>query len=78
MTKSMSAEDKKLFSYLRIFLLPTLILKAAIIYFGLHYSQDPGAGYGWGLVAAIALSLANFAYFIYVNWNDDSEEPSRK
>lgn len=67
-------ESAKLFRYLRAFVVPTLFLKAAIFYFGINYSNDPGAGYGWGLAISIALSLVNFAIFIYLNWQDSDEE----
>lgn len=59
---------QKLKTYLRIFLVPTLINKAFILYFGLKYSQYPDEGYGWGLVITISLTLLSFAYFIYINW----------
>ena len=67
------ADDKKLLQYMKTFLIPTLLLKGAILYFGIHYSNNPGDGYGYGLVAAICLSLMNFSIFIYKNWSDDDE-----
>lgn len=68
-----AADDAKLFAYMKTFIVPTLLLKASIIYFGLNYSNDPGQGYGWGLLISVVLSLFNFALFIYKNWNDSEE-----
>ncbi len=73
MSEKRNADDEKFFAYLKAFLVPTLLLKVAIVYFGIHYSNEPGEGYGWGLLAAIALSLFNFAVFIYKNWNETEE-----
>ena len=70
---SREAGDKKLIAYLRTFILPTLVLKSILLYFGLKYSQYPDEGYGWGLMAAIVLSLLNFGFFIWKNWNDEEE-----
>lgn len=65
--------SQQLFRYLRAFIVPTIFLKAAIFYFGINYSNDPGVGYGWGLAISIALSLVNFGIFIYLNWQDSDE-----
>lgn len=62
--------DRKLFSYLRVFLVPTLLLKGALLYFGLNYSQYPGEGYGWGLVVTVILSVLNVGIFLWKNWQD--------
>lgn len=68
-----ASPHRKLISYLRIFLLPTLFLKTAILYFGLKYAQYPDEGYGWSLLAAIALSLLNFSYFLWQSRHDTDE-----
>lgn len=65
---------EKLYRYIRAFIVPTLFLKALILYFGINYSNDPGSGYGWGLVISIVLSLINFAVFIYLNWQETEED----
>lgn len=65
--------EEKLYRYAKAFLVPTLILKASILYFGLNYAMYPDEGYGWGLTAAISLSLFNFALFIFKNWDDEEE-----
>lgn len=65
-----SKEDQKLFSYLRMFLLPTLSLKVGLLYFGLNYTQYPDEGYGYGLLIVIFLSLVNAGIFLWKNWSD--------
>ena len=59
------ADNHELVTYLRMFLVPTLALKSSLLYFGLKYSANPGDGYGWGLVAAIVLSVINFSFFLW-------------
>lgn len=41
------------------FLMPTLIGKSFILFFGLNYSQYPDEGYGWGLIAAIVFTVGS-------------------
>lgn len=72
--KPRSPEDRQFFSYLRMFLVPTLILKMGLLYFGLNYSEYPGEGYGWGLVATLVLSLVNAGVFLWMNWQSSEEE----
>lgn len=62
------ARSPKLEGYLRTFLVPTLLNKAFIMYFGLQYSMYPGEGYGYGLAITVSLTLVSFAYFIWLNW----------
>jgi hypothetical protein len=75
----MNAEQKseeaarKLKTYIRIFLVPTLINKAFLLYFGLQYSMYPGEGYGYGLIITICLTLFSFAYFVWINWDAEEE-----
>lgn len=53
-------------------LMPTLVGKSLVIYFGLHYSSDPGEGYGYGLIAAILFTLFMLGRFLwkYRNYED--------
>ena len=76
-TKS-DAEDREFFAYMKVFLVPTLVLKMGILYFGIHYSSNPDVGYGWGLVICIVLSLFNFGIFIYKNWSAVDEDEGRR
>lgn len=66
-------QKRKLAAYIRAFVVPTLFLKVFLLYFGLNYASYPGRGYGYGLAATIVLSLANFSYFLYLNWDDSDE-----
>jgi hypothetical protein len=54
------------------FLVPTLIGKSFVLYFGLNYSNNPGEGYGYGLVASILFTLTMVGRFIwkYRNYED--------
>jgi hypothetical protein len=61
--------DPRLSNYIRIFLVPTLINKGLILYFGLNYSMYPDEGYGYGLAISVSLTLLSFAYFLYINWD---------
>lgn len=45
--------------------MPTLIGKTFILYFGINYSNEPGEGYGYGLIVSIlftTISLGCFAW----------------
>lgn len=63
----------KISTFIRIFFVPTIMIKAGIMYFGLNYSMYPGEGYGYGLATCIALTMMNFAYFIWTfrNYSED-------
>ena len=69
----MDPENRKLLNYIRIFIVPTLALKAAVLYFGIQYSLNPDEGYGWGLLISILLTLTNFAIFLFKNWTENEE-----
>jgi hypothetical protein len=49
------------------FLMPTLIGKSLILYFGINYSDSPGQGYGIGLSLSIAFTVTMLVRFIWVN-----------
>lgn len=53
-------------------LMPTLIGKLLVVYFGLNYSAFPGEGYGYGLAASIGFTLVMAARFLwkYRNYKD--------
>jgi len=50
---------------IRVFLLPTLINKALMLYFGLNYVEFPGEGYGYGLVATILILAFTMISFLW-------------
>ena len=62
-----------LFELIVAFLLPTLFGKSLILYFALNYSNYPEEGYGYGLAASIAFTLAMAGRFIlkYKNYQND-------
>lgn len=51
--------------FLKVFLAPLLINKVFMLYFGLNYSNNPGEGYGYGLVATILFLLFTVGRFIW-------------
>jgi hypothetical protein len=55
---------KELAAFLRSFLVPVLITKSFLFFFGVQYSKYPGEGYGWGLLFMIAFTLSSFLYFV--------------
>lgn len=56
---------KEMLPYLRSLLVPLLITKTLIVYFGLNYSQFPGEGYGYGLAATIVFTCVSLGYFAW-------------
>lgn len=51
--------------FLKSFLMPTLIGKSFILYFGINYSLSPGEGYGYGLIIAIAFTFCSLVLFAW-------------
>ncbi|OQW52133.1 MAG: hypothetical protein A4S09_08975 [Proteobacteria bacterium SG_bin7] len=51
--------------FLITLLMPTLIGKGFVVFFGTRYSSYPGEGYGYGLAAAITFTLVSFARFLW-------------
>lgn len=51
--------------FLKVFLLPTLVNKILMLYFGLRYSEFPGEGYGYGLAATVVILLITVGTFIW-------------
>lgn len=58
-------DAKQFLAFARTLVLPLIVIKVILLYFGLNYSQYPDEGYGYGLAATIAFSLASFAYFLW-------------
>tara|TARA_B110001454_G_scaffold219189_1_gene251060 strand:+ start:1932 stop:2153 length:222 start_codon:yes stop_codon:yes gene_type:complete len=51
--KKEPAKPNVLKDFIVVFAVPTIINKVFMVYFGLQYSNYPGEGYGYGLVATI-------------------------
>ena len=47
------------------FISPLFIGKTLVMYFGLQYSCYPDQGYGWGLLASLALTVFTLTRFIW-------------
>ena len=58
--------------FLRSFLVPTLITKCFVLYFGIMYAEHPGEGYGWGLIIACSFTVLTLSLFAwkYRNYED--------
>jgi hypothetical protein len=59
--------DKKtvLKDFILAFLVPTLVNKMFMLYFGLNYSEFPGEGYGYGLVASILFLIFSLVRLVW-------------
>lgn len=65
MEEEKAPSQKVLGQFIRAFLLPTLIGKLFILYFGLNYSEYPGEGYGIGLVISILFTVMMLGLFLW-------------
>lgn len=63
--RAMKPVNPVLKDFLKVFLVPTLINKMFMMYFGLNYSEYPGEGYGYGLCATILFLLFTVGRFIW-------------
>jgi hypothetical protein len=57
--------------FAKVFLVPTLINKMFMMYFGLNYSIYPGQGYGYGLIATIIFAALTLGRFLWKYRNID-------
>ncbi|MBC7755001.1 MAG: hypothetical protein H7Z71_12235 [Moraxellaceae bacterium] len=63
-------ESRKLLTdFLRSFLIPTLIGKSFVLYFGINLADHPDEGYGYGLAAAMAFTVFTLCLFIWRHRN---------
>lgn len=51
--------------FIRVLLVPLLLNKALMLYFGLNYSSFPGDGYGYGLAATFFFLFFTLGRFIW-------------
>ena len=65
---------KILFDFLKSMLMPTLIGKSFVLYFGIMLADHPDEGYGYGLIAAMAFTVIALLLFIwkYRNYDDSN------
>jgi hypothetical protein len=54
-----------LLDFVKVLLLPMLINKAFLMYFGLNYSSHPGEGYGYGLAVTICFLFFTIGSFLW-------------
>lgn len=53
MDQKETAKPNVMKDFVVVFAFPTIVNKVFMVYFGLQYSNYPGEGYGYGLVATI-------------------------
>lgn len=51
--------------FLKVLVIPLLINKVFMLYFGLHYSDYPGEGYGYGLAATVVFLFLLVGRFLW-------------
>ena len=63
----MSANKKKIEirDLIQSFLMPTIVGKSLVYYFGLNYSSYPDEGYGYGLALSIAFTVFMLLRFVW-------------
>ncbi len=59
------SSKKVLKDFLKTLIVPLVINKFFMMYFGLMYSNYPDEGYGYGFAATIFFLLANCGFFIW-------------
>ena len=69
--KKGDAASREMVAFLRTALVPTLVTKSFILFFGIMYSLYPGDGYGWGLLVSCVVTVFTFSYFI---WSQSGKE----
>ncbi len=55
-------------------LIPTVVGKICVLYFGTNYSAHPGDGYGYGLAVSIGVTLWGLARFLWKYRNHEEDE----
>ncbi len=63
---------KTLKDFIKSFLMPTLVGKTLVLYFGINYSLYPDEGYGYGLAASIAFTVFGLCLLIW-KYRDQEE-----
>lgn len=51
--------------FIKVLIVPLLINKAFMLYFGLKYSDAPGEGYGYGLAATVFFLFFTVGRFLW-------------
>jgi hypothetical protein len=65
MNQSPSGNNSVLKDFLKVFLVPILVNKMFMLYFGVNYSNYPGRGYGYGLIGTILFLVFTCARFVW-------------
>lgn len=65
MSREPKAVNPILIDFVKSLLMPLLVGKGLVYYFGLQYSQYPGEGWGYGLAAAILFTVGGLLRFFW-------------
>lgn len=60
-----SVNSKVMADFLKASVIPLIVNKIFMFYFGINYSNRPGEGYGYGLVATILFLLVSMGRFLW-------------
>lgn len=63
--KEADSSKKVIRDFIRVFLVPTLVNKVLMLYFGLNYTNYPGEGYGYGLIASLLFLVFTIGRFLW-------------
>lgn len=69
MNDDQKTNRKLLADFLKSFLMPTLIGKSFVLYFGIMLADNPGEGYGYGLIAAMSFTVITLSLFVWRHRN---------
>jgi hypothetical protein len=64
-TESKITKPSVIKDFLVALILPLTVNKFAMMYFGLNYSEFPGEGYGYGLVATLIFMVFMIIRFLW-------------
>ncbi len=57
--------NKVMADFLKASVIPLIVNKIFMFYFGINYSNRPGEGYGYGLIATILFLIISMGRFLW-------------
>ncbi len=72
-TEKKHKPEKMMRDFILTLVLPMLVNKVFMMYFGMHYAIYPGEGYGYGLCATIVVMILILGFLVwkYKDYNDE-------
>lgn len=59
------SQNNVLKDFVKVLVVPLIINKFLMFYFGIHYSNYPGEGYGYGLTATVIFLFITVGRFLW-------------